>query len=348
MKRKRTKKFYIRDTAIGGNSPITIQSMTKVPTSDTKEVIRHIKKLALSGCDIIRLAVLNKKDALSLGKIVSSSPIPVIADIHFSKELALLSLKQGVDGIRINPGNITKKSDWKLIAKEIKKRNTVLRIGVNSGSLPEKKEYHNLNEVDKLVLPCLDAVHFFEAQGVKKIKISLKASNVLETVAAYEKISKKTSWPLHVGVTATGTGDTGIVKASIGIGSLLCQGIGDTIRVSLNDPSLREITVAKSILQSLNLRKFGIEVIACPGCGRSQVAILKLAKQVEASVKKIHKNIKIAVMGCIVNGPGEAKDADLGIAGGKGEALIFKKGAIIARIKEKDIIKVLLSEINKI
>ncbi|MBN1521455.1 MAG: flavodoxin-dependent (E)-4-hydroxy-3-methylbut-2-enyl-diphosphate synthase [Candidatus Aureabacteria bacterium] len=348
MKRKKTKKIFLRNVPIGGDAPVSVQSMTKVPTHDTASVVREIKKLEKEGCDIIRVSVLNRSDAETLKKIVSLSPIPVVADIHFSRELALLAIRQGVDGIRINPGNITRKEDWKIIAEEIQKHGTVLRIGANSGSLPQDRSGKNLSPAERLVASAMEAVDFFEKEGVEKIKISLKSSSVRETIEAYEKISLQTFWPLHVGVTATGTSDAGIIKSSLGIGSLLLKGIGDTIRVSLNDTSLREVRTARLILRSLGLRPFGIEIIACPGCGRSQINILKMAKSVEQNVKGLKKDLKVAVMGCIVNGPGEAEEADIGIAGGKGEAILFKKGKVIKRVKEKDIVKVLISEIKKI
>ena len=346
IQRKKTRTFLLRDVPVGGSAPVSIQSMTKIPTNDVSRILRNIKQLKKAGCDIIRVAVLTKQDAAALGKITAGSPMPVVADIHFSKELAMEALRQGVDGIRINPGNITQEKHWRTIAREIVKRDCVLRIGANSGSIAKKKKYQSLSPVDQLSASALDAVHFFEKAGVQKIKISLKSSSVLETIAAYKHISKKTSWPLHVGVTATGTGDAGIIKATIGIGSLLAEGIGDTIRVSLNDSPLREVIIARRILQALEIRPFGIEVIACPGCGRTQIDILQLAKTVEQKVKGIKKNLKIAVMGCIVNGPGEAKDADIGIAGGKKEAIIFAKGKVIGKAREKDIIEILIKHIE--
>lgn len=344
--RKKTKKFYMRNVPIGGDAYVSVQSMTKVPTKESSLVLKEIEKLKKAGCDIIRVSVLTKEDALSLGKIVKASPMPVVADIHFSKELALIALEQGVDGIRINPGNIYKKSEWKKIAKSIVKRDAVLRIGVNSGSLPERGIYRKMDEVDKMVNSALEAVSFFEKEGVGKIKISMKSSSVDETIRAYRKISQLTNWPLHLGVTATGTGIASIVKSVLGIGILLNEGIGDTIRVSLNDLSVKEVKVARYILQALGLRKYGIEIIACPGCGRAQVDILKLAKDVEKRVSKIKKDLKIAVMGCIVNGPGEAKDADIGIAGGKKEGILFKGEKVIKRVKESEIVDALVNELK--
>ena len=344
--KKKTKKFFLRDVPIGGDADISVQSMTKLPTSDTANVLKEIKKLKKAGCDIIRVSVLTKKDAMSLGEIVKKSPLPVVADIHFSKELAILSAMQGVDGIRINPGNIYKKSDWKKIAKIISEKGIVLRIGVNSGSIPDRGKYKNMSEIDKMVYSAIDAADFFASNGVEKIKISLKSSSVEETIKAYRKISKLVDWPLHIGVTATGTGLQSIVKSVLGIGVLLNEGIGDTIRVSLNDSSVKEVKVGRYILQALGLRKYGVEIIACPGCGRAQVDILKLAKEVEKKVSKIKKDIKIAVMGCIVNGPGEAKDADIGIAGGKKEGIVFRNGKVIKRVKESEVVDVLIKEIK--
>jgi (E)-4-hydroxy-3-methylbut-2-enyl-diphosphate synthase len=346
IKRKKTRVILLRDVFIGGGAPVSIQTMTKMPTRDVPAVLREIKKLKQAGCDIVRLAVLNREDALSLGKITTGSPLPVVADIHFSRELSLEAIRQGVDGIRINPGNIVNKSDWKLIAKELKKRKTVLRIGGNSGSIPHKTKYEGMPTSEKLVDSVMEAVSFFENEGVERIKISLKASDVLETVEAYEMVSGQTRWPLHVGVTASGVGDAGIVKTTLGIGSLLMKGIGDTIRVSLNDTSLREVSIARWILQSLNIRRFGLEIMACPGCGRSQIDILRLARAVQQRLKGVKKDLKVAVMGCIVNGPGEAKEADIGIAGGKGEAIVFKKGKVMGRAKERDIVGLLVKEVE--
>ena len=326
MKRKKTKKFFLRNVPIGGNSPVSVQSMVKAPTHDKRQVIKEIRALQRAGCDIIRVSVLNREDIFALKKIVKDSPMPVIADIHFSPKLAIMAIESGADGIRINPGNIWQKEYWKAIAEKIKQYGTVLRIGANSGSLPEGKKWDRLPVFKRLSQCAMEAVRFFEKEGVRKIKISLKSSNVEETIKAYKEISEKTDWPLHVGVTATGTGEVGVIKSSIGIGYLLMQGIGDTIRVSLNETSIREVKTARLILQALGLRPYGIEIIACPGCGRSQINILKTAQVIESKLKGIKKDIKIAVMGCIVNGPGEAKDADIGIAGGKGEAILFKKG----------------------
>lgn len=347
MNRRKTRKIYIGNIPIGGDAPIVVQSMTKTDTRDIIKTVRQIKQLEKVGCEIVRVAVPDMQAAKSLGKIKERIKIPLIADIHFNYKLALESIQQGVDGLRINPGNIGAKWKVKEVIKAAKDKKIPIRIGVNAGSLPKDlidKYGHPTSEA--MVEAAERQLEILEENDFHDIKVSLKASNVTKTIEAYRLFSKKYDYPLHVGITETGPSPEGVVKSSIGIGLLLLEGIGDTIRVSLTDSPLVEVEVAYEILRTVGLRQSGVEIISCPTCGRCEVNIKKIAKQAKSALKNIKKPLKVAVMGCAVNGPGEAKEADFGIAGGKGKGIVFVKGQIVKTVREIDLVSALIEEIN--
>lgn len=346
--RRKTRKIFVGKVPVGGGSPISVQSMTKTDTRDTKSTLKQIRALAKSGCEIIRIAVPDIDAAKAIGMIKGNSPIPVIADIHFDWRLALEAIKQGVDGLRINPGNIG--AGWKVaeVVSAASEKNIPIRIGVNAGSLSKKlleKYRHPLPAA--LVESAAEHIDILESLRFRNIKVSLKASNVPTTVEAYRLFSKKFRYPLHIGISEAGPSFTGIIKSSVGLGILLSEGIGDTVRVSLSADPLEEVRVAYEILKSLGLREKGVNIISCPTCGRCQIDIRGLASKVESRLKDFDKPMTVAVMGCVVNGPGEAREADIGIAGGKGVGLLFKKGKIVKRVKEKALLKELLDEISR-
>ena len=349
IQRKKTRQISVGKVKIGGNAPVSVQSMTNTDTRDAEKTLDQIRQCATHGCDIIRVALPDMKAVEALPKILDGSPIPVIGDIHFNHELAIKAIEKGVNGIRINPGNIGSSEKVKKVIDAAKQAHIPIRIGVNAGSLEKdiKKKYGVT--ADALVESALRHVRFFESQNFYDIKLSLKASSVPLTISAYRKISEKCDFPLHLGVTEAGTAFSGTIRSSIGIGTLLAEGIGDTIRVSLADDPVEEVKVGLELLRALDLRK-GPHIIVCPTCGRTEIDIISIAKEVEKEVQKlqIDKNISIAVMGCVVNGPGEAEEADIGIAGGKGLAVLFKKGKIIRKIPEEQIVAELLKEINTI
>ncbi|QPW56365.1 flavodoxin-dependent (E)-4-hydroxy-3-methylbut-2-enyl-diphosphate synthase [Clostridium botulinum] len=334
---------------IGGDSPITVQSMNNTDTRDIKATIKQINDLQHAGCDITRCAVLDMNAAEALKEITRAVNIPVVADIHFNYKLALKSIENGISALRINPGNIGNIEKVRAVAKAAQERNIPIRIGVNSGSL-EKELLEKYNGVcpEALVESALKHVRILEDINFDDIVISLKSSNVNQMIESYRIISQKVNYPLHIGVTESGTIWRGTIKSSIGIGTLISEGIGDTIRVSLTGDPIEEIKVGKEILKATGHIKEGIEFVSCPTCGRTQIDLIKLANEVEEKLSNINKNIKIAIMGCIVNGPGEAKEADLGIAGGNGEGLIFKKGKILRKVKEENLIYELVKEVEKI
>ncbi|AYF54805.1 flavodoxin-dependent (E)-4-hydroxy-3-methylbut-2-enyl-diphosphate synthase [Clostridium botulinum] len=349
MIRKKTKKIKIGNIYIGGDSPITVQSMNNTDTRDIKATIKQINDLQHAGCDITRCAVLDMNAAEALKEITRAVNIPVVADIHFNYKLALKSIENGISALRINPGNIGNIEKVRAVAKAAQERNIPIRIGVNSGSL-EKELLEKYNGVcpEALVESALKHVRILEDINFDDIVISLKSSNVNQMIESYRIISQKVNYPLHIGVTESGTIWRGTIKSSIGIGTLISEGIGDTIRVSLTGDPIEEIKVGKEILKATGHIKEGIEFVSCPTCGRTQIDLIKLANEVEEKLSNINKNIKIAIMGCIVNGPGEAKEADLGIAGGNGEGLIFKKGKILRKVKEENLIYELVKEVEKI
>lgn len=339
IKRKKTRQIKVGNVRIGGGAPILIQSMAKVETSDAKETVSQIRQLEDAGCEIVRVAIKNFEDADAVRDIKRKIKIPLVCDIHFNYKLALKAIENGADKIRLNPGNIRKREEILKVVKAAKKERIPIRIGVNSGSL-----FRGQGLVDSAI----GYIKLFEAMDFRDIIISLKASDVISTVEAYRRIARCCDYPLHLGVTASGPYDSGIVKSSIGIGALLLDGIGDTIRVSLtsSDP-VDEVIAAKRILSSLGLRRLGPEIISCPTCGRCQVDLVKIVKSIEHEIRNTNGERRkgpftVAIMGCEVNGPGEAMDADIGIAAGKGSGILFKKGKIIKRIKEKDFVKEIL------
>jgi len=346
--RKITRKIYIGNVEVGGGAPISVQSMTKTRTEDVKSTLKQIFDLKKVGCDIVRVAVPNEKSATSLKEIVKKSPIPVVADIHFNPKLALMSLEAGVSSLRLNPGNIEDKKKIQEIVKRAKELKIPIRIGVNSGSLPKEilKKYGGPTP-EALVESTLNHIKILEDLGFFDIKISLKASDIRTTVEAYRIFSKEKEYPLHLGITEAGSFFSGTVKSSIGIGILLYEGIGDTIRVSLTDSPLKEVKVGIEILKALNLRGGEPEVISCPTCGRNTTELNSIVKDVEKFLKKKKISLKVAIMGCEVNGPGEARLADIGIAFSKNFALIFKKGNIFLKIKKEKAVEIFKEEILK-
>ncbi len=346
MKRTQTKTVQIGNRIIGGGNPILIQSMTNTKTEDVKATTEQINRLAAAGCDIIRCAVPTMEAAHALKEIKKEIQIPLVADIHFDYRLAIAAIENGADKIRINPGNIGSKERLLAVVEAAKERNLPIRVGVNSGSLEKEivEKYHGVT-AEGIVESALDKVHMIEDIGYDNLVISIKSSNVLMCVKAHELIAEKTDHPLHVGITESGTIISGNIKSSIGLGLILHQGIGDTIRVSLTGDPLEEIKSAKLILRTLGLRTGGIEVVSCPTCGRTQINLIELANQVENMVADIPLNIKVAVMGCVVNGPGEAKEADIGIAGGIHEGLIIKHGEVYKKVPEDELLPALREEL---
>lgn len=348
MKRRKTKKIKVGNIYVGGDSKISVQSMNNTDTRNIEATVKQINDLERAGCDITRCAVLDMEAARALKKIVSSVNIPVVADIHFDYRLALESIESGVAALRINPGNIGSIERVKVVANAAKERKIPIRIGVNSGSLEKEilKKYGKVCS-EALVESALNHVRILENLNFNDIVISIKSSNVMQMIESYRIISSKVDYPLHVGVTEAGTVWRGTIKSSIGIGTLLSEGIGDTIRVSLTGNPVEEIKVGREILKSLGYIKEGIEIISCPTCGRTNINLIQLANEAEERLAECNKNLKVAIMGCVVNGPGEAREADIGIAGGIGEGLIFKKGKIIKKVKEDKLIDELINEINK-
>jgi (E)-4-hydroxy-3-methylbut-2-enyl-diphosphate synthase len=346
--RRKTRTIYVGKVPVGGGHLVVVQSMTKTNTLDIEATVKQIQSLESIGCEIIRLAVPNMKAAKVLGTIKKSVSIPVIADIHFDWRLALEAIEQGVDGLRINPGNIGAKWKIKEVVTAAKNNLIPIRIGINAGSLEKdllKKYGHPKPEA--LVESAERSITMLEGMDFTNIKISLKGSDVLTTVDAYRLFSDKYDYPLHIGVSESGPPSTGIIKSSVGCGILLSEGIGDTMRISLTAEPEEEVRVAYEILKALGLRKKGAEIVSCPTCGRCGIDLTGLATEVEYRLRKIDKPIKIAVMGCVVNGPGEAREADIGIAGGKGIGILFRKGKIIKKIKEKDLFDELMREISQ-
>ena len=342
IKRKKTRKVWVGNVPIGGGAPISVQSMTKTDTRDVSATTRQIKRLEKAGCEIIRVAVPDMESASVLSKIKKGIKIPLVADIHFDYRLALKAIESGVDKLRINPGNIG--AEWKVkeIVKSAKEKKIPIRIGVNAGSLPrDLLAKYKKPSPPALVEAALRQVRILEDLNFEDIVISLKAFDVPTTVEAYQLISKKTKYPLHLGITEAGLPLLGSVRSALGIGLLLAEGIGDTIRVSLTEDPMEEVKVGYEILKSLNLREHGPTIISCPTCGRCEIDLISLTKKVEQRLKNFHAPLKIAVMGCVVNGPGEARDADVGIAGGKGYGLLFRKGKEVGKVKEMDLIKAL-------
>ena len=348
MERRKTRQISIGPVKVGGDAPISVQSMTKTDTRNIRRTVHQIRRLEEAGCEIIRAAIVDEEAARAITEIKKKIRIPIIADIHFHPRLALMAMESGADGLRINPGNIGGRDRLKPIVAEAKDRSIPIRIGVNSGSLEKDllKRFGGTTP-EAMVLSALRTIEWMEDLGFHLIKVSLKASDVLRTVEAYRLFSKKSDYPLHLGVTEAGKGSGAVVKSSVGIGLLLSEGIGDTLRVSLTGDPVEEVRVAYEILRALNIRKRGVEIISCPTCGRCEIDLTRFVEKVERAVKKMTAPLTVAIMGCVVNGPGEAKEADIGIAGGKGVGVLFKKGKVIRKLKEKDFISVLLNEIQR-
>ena len=344
--REHTKVIHIGDRVIGGGNPVLIQSMTNTKTEDVQATVAQIQALAAAGCDIIRCAVPTMEAAKALAEIKKQIRIPLVADIHFDYRLAIAAMENGADKIRINPGNIGSRDRVQAVVDVAKERRIPIRVGVNSGSLEKElvEKYHGVT-AEGIVESAMDKVHLIEDMGYDQLVISIKSSDVMMCAKAHELIADRTDYPLHVGITEAGTLYSGNIKSAVGLGIILYQGIGDTIRVSLTGDPLEEVRSAKRILKTLGLRKGGIEVVSCPTCGRTKIDLIGLANQVERMVEDIPLDIKVAVMGCVVNGPGEAKEADIGIAGGVGTGLLIKKGEIVKKLPEGELLEALRQEL---
>ena len=349
MERKITREVKVKDITIGGTSEVIIQSMTNTDTRDVEKTLDQINKLVSEGCQMVRCAVPDMEACEALKEITRKSAVPIVADIHFDYRLALKAIDNGVAKLRINPGNIGSIDRVKEVVEKAKANGIPIRIGVNSGSLEKDiLERDGRPSAKGLVESALRHVKILEDLNFYDMVISIKSSDVPMMIEAYRLMSEKCNYPLHLGVTESGTKFKGTIKSSIGIGTLLAEGIGNTIRVSLTSDPIEEISVAKEILKALGYRKEGIEFVSCPTCGRTEINLIKIAEEVENRLKGLNKNIKVAVMGCVVNGPGEAREADIGIAGGKGVGIIFKKGEIIKKVKEEDLVEELIKEIESL
>lgn len=344
--RRMSKPIRIGTVTIGGGAPIVVQSMTKTDTRDVMSTVVQIKELEDCGCQLVRVAVPDAESARAITAIKSEVSLPVVADIHFDYRLALMALEAGADGLRLNPGNISEPKKVATIAQAAKEKGIPIRIGVNAGSLPRTTN-PKLPIAEQMVETALQQINLLESLGFDLIKVSLKAFDVPTTIEAYQSIAQRIPYPLHIGITESGTPRSGVIRSAVGIGTLLYQGIGDTIRVSLTAHPREEVIAAYEILKSLNLAQHGPILVSCPSCSRAEVDIVRLAEEVEEELVKVDKPIKVAVMGCVVNGPGEAKEADIGIACGKGRAVLFKKGKKIRVIKEKDFVTALMVEVDK-
>lgn len=349
FERKKTRQIHIGPVLIGGGAPISVQSMTNTKTTDTEATVAQIKALQAAGCDIVRLAVPDMEAAGNLGNIIREVKVPLVADIHFDYKLALEAIGQGVAGLRLNPGNIGGEEKVRKVVQAASAKGIPIRIGVNAGSLDKQilAKYGGVTP-EGLVESALQHVRILEEQGFYDMKISLKAHDVPMTLAAYRLMSEKVEYPLHLGITEAGTPNTGIIKSAVGMGALLAEGIGDTFRVSLTGDPVVEVRVANEILKALGLKEYGPTLVACPTCGRTSIDLPAIAAQVEQKLAGMQEPIEVAVMGCVVNGPGEARGADVGIAGGKGEGLVFRKGEIVRKVPESELVTELFKEIDAI
>ena len=349
IERKKTRQIHIGPVAIGGGAPISVQSMCNTRTTDTEGTVAQIKALQAAGCDIVRLAVPDMEAAKNLGNIIKAVSVPLVADIHFDYKLAIEAIHQGISALRLNPGNIGGEQNVRAVVQEAKSSHIPIRIGVNAGSLDKKilAKYGAVTP-EALVESAMEHVRILEKQDFYDLKISLKTHDVPMTLAAYRLMSETCDYPLHLGVTEAGTVNTGVIKSAVGIGALLAEGIGDTFRISLTGDPVVEVKVANEILKSLGLKEYGPTLVACPTCGRTSIDLPAIADQVEKKLEGIREPIDVAVMGCVVNGPGEARGADVGIAGGNGEGLIFRKGEIIRKVPEADLVEELFKEIDAI
>lgn len=347
IKRRTSKQITIGNVKVGGDAPISVQSMCNTDTCDINATLYQLNEFAEKGCEIARLAVLNSDAASAIKEIVKKSPLPLVADIHFDYKLAIECLNNGIHALRLNPGNIGKRENVEKVVRLAKINQTPIRIGVNAGSLEKELLEKEIPLHEKMVLSAMKHIQILEDLDFDLIKVSLKSSDVLTTIEAYRSIAEKIPYALHLGVTEAGTMRQGLIKSSIGLGTLLAEGIGDTIRVSLTENPVEEVTAGFDILKALVLRKRGVNFVSCPTCGRTKIDLISLAKQVEARFKDLEAPITIATMGCVVNGPGEARHADFGIAGGIGEGLIFQKGEIVAKVPEKELLNKLEEIIRK-
>lgn len=350
MDRRKTKTINVGNVKIGGNNPISVQSMTNTATKDVRATVKQIRELEIAHCDIVRIAVSDMEDAEAIKKIKKYATIPIIADIQYNYKLAILSAENGVDGLRINPGNIGSQHRIREVVNACKERNISIRVGVNSGSISKEtlEKYGGVNE-NSIVYSGLENIRILEDMGFDNIKIALKATSVPLTIKSYLKMAEFVDYPFHIGITESGLPWNGTIKSSVGIGALLAMGIGDTIRVSLTGDPIEEVRVGREILKSLDLIEGGIQIISCPTCSRTQIDLIKLTEEIEKRVRniKVSRPLKLAVMGCAVNGPGEAREADIGIAGGKGCGLLFKDGKILRKVSEDKLIEELINEISK-
>jgi len=346
--RRQTRQVNVGGILIGGNAPISVQTMTKTKTSDVDATVAQIRQAADAGCDIVRVTVNDKEAADAIAAIVKQSPIPVVADIHFNHIFALKAIEASVAKVRLNPGNIGSRDRIEQVLTAAKAKHIPIRIGVNSGSLEEDiLEKHGYPTAEALFESAMRHVEICEEFGFRDVIISVKSTDVKLMIEAYRLVAERTDIPLHLGVTEAGTTKIGTIKSAVGIGTLLAEGIGDTIRVSLTDDPVKEIEVGKEILRSLSLASRNVELIACPTCGRLEVDLFGIMKQLEEKLEGVKKPVKIAVLGCVVNGPGEASEADIGIAAGKGVAILYRKGEVIKRVKEEDIVSTILEEVEK-
>ena len=348
IKRRASRQISIGGVKVGGGAPVVVQSMTKTDTRDAKATIAQIRRLEEAGCELARSAVPDMEAAQALSDIKKGISIPLIADIHFDYRLALEALRRGVDGLRLNPGNIRDPEKIKLVVKEAKARSVPIRIGVNAGSLPPDDRTPPRSVVQRMVDAALWEVNLLESLDFDLIKISLKAFDVPTTIEAYRLISEQTPYPLHLGITEAGLPFKGSIRSAVGLGTLLYLGIGDTLRVSLTGDPCLEVEAAWEIVKSLNLREHGPTLVSCPTCGRTEIDLIPLAQAVEERLRTLGKPVKVAVMGCVVNGPGEARDADVGLAGGKGKGVIFRKGEPVRTVEEKDFLKALMAEVERV
>lgn len=349
LPRKKTRQIHIGDIPIGGGAPISVQSMTNTKTTDTEATVSQINALAGAGCDIVRLAVPDMRAAENLGNIIRRVNVPLVADIHFDYRLALEAIDQGIASLRLNPGNIGSEDRVRKVVERAKAHRIPIRIGVNAGSLDKVllEKYGGVTP-EALVESAMQHIRILESMDFYDMKISLKAHDVPMTIAAYRLMSDTVDYPLHLGITEAGTANTGIIKSAVGIGALLAEGIGDTFRISLTGDPVTEVKVAREILKALGLRAYGATLVSCPTCGRTEIDLPAIAAQVEKKLSSVKKPIQVAVMGCVVNGPGEARDADVGIAGGKGVGLVFRKGEIIRKVPEGELVDELFKEIDQL
>ncbi|MDX9917347.1 MAG: flavodoxin-dependent (E)-4-hydroxy-3-methylbut-2-enyl-diphosphate synthase [Gudongella sp.] len=347
MERHKTKTISVGSVLIGGDSPISVQSMTNTPTADVRATVRQIKLLEDAGCDIVRLAISSEEDADAVKKIKKETKAPIIADIQFDYKLALMAVDAGVEGLRINPGNIGDKYKVSEVVKACTAAGISIRIGVNSGSISKDvlDKYNGVNE-ESMVQSAIEQIRLLESLNFDNIKISLKASSVPLSIKSYLRMAELSNYPLHLGITEAGTPWRGTIKSSVGIGALLAMGVGDTIRVSLTGDPVEEVRAGKEILKSLGLLSEGLELISCPTCSRTHIDLISIAEEAEKKLAGLKKPLKVAIMGCAVNGPGEAREADIGIAGGNGEGLIFKKGVIVRKVPEEQLLEELMREID--